>query len=370
VAVLALAFLAAPADAAATTIHVRPPHSIQAAIDDARPGDTVRVHPGVYREDGSPCPIDAERECGVVITRDRVRLVGAPRRGRPVVLERSGGQAIGISVGGSRAASCLDDPGERIDGAVVRGLTVRGFADVGVFLDCAVGWRVSRVRAVRNREYAFFPSHVGAGRIDHSFAGGAHDTGFYVGQSSGVRVTRNTARRNLSGFEIENSSGVRIDHNKGTANTAGLLSFTLPGLEVEANSDNRIDHNRFTANNRETPCSDPGDIVCQVPSGVGIVLVATDRNTVDSNMVIGNDTAGIGVASYCVVAGAPGCVNGPDQTPDGNRVVANSAHANGGDPGGGFEVFASDLGWDTTGTGNCWSGNDYDKSFPPALPAC
>ena len=29
-----------------------------------------------------------------------------------------------------------------------------------------------------------------------------------------------------------------------------------------------------------------------------------------------------------------------------------------------------DLVWDTSGERNCWIGNNYKTSFPPALPAC
>ena len=368
--VAALAAAGLPGQAAARTIHVRAPHSIQAAVDGARRGDTVKVHPGVYHERGRPCPIDTERECAVVVERDGIRLVGAGHPGHPVVLERSGRQQIGISVGGSRDPDCLDHADQRNVFFRLRGFTVRGFDEIGVYINCAADWRVTRVRAVRNDEYAFFPSHSGSGTIDHSFASGAHDTGFYVGQSVGVRMTRNRARRNLSGYEVENSERVRVDHNTGTDNTAGLLSFRLPGLDVDFNRDNRIDHNTFVANNRATPCPEPDDIVCQVPLGVGIVLVATDGNTVEHNVVRGNETIGIGVASYCVIAGATDCVNGPAETPDGNRVLANVAHGNGGDPAGGFEAFASDVAWDTTGTGNCWAGNAFDKTFPAVLPAC
>jgi hypothetical protein len=33
-------------------------------------------------------------------------------------------------------------------------------------------------------------------------------------------------------------------------------------------------------------------------------------------------------------------------------------------------AFAADLAWDTTGVGNCWSGNIAGTTFPASLPTC
>ena len=152
-------------------------------------------------------------------------------------------------------------------GSLIRGLTVRGFDDFGVFLLCVDHWRITRVRAIGNGEYGTFPSHTTIGRLDHSFASGANDTGHYIGQSSHARVDHNVAKDNVSGFELENSSHIRADHNLASGNTGGILSFTLPNLDVKSNSDNRIDHNRVFKNNRKNTCVDPEDTVCAVPRG-------------------------------------------------------------------------------------------------------
>src|SRR6185312_10751527 len=101
-----------------------------------------------------------------------------------------------------------------------------------------------------------FPSHVGAGRLDHSVATGSNDTGLYVGQSHDVRIDRNLAQDNVSGIEIENSTRVRADHNESTGNTGGILSFTLPFLDVNFNSDNVIEDNSVHDNNRPNTCLD------------------------------------------------------------------------------------------------------------------
>ncbi|HZT09731.1 MAG TPA: hypothetical protein VFB09_01715, partial [Actinomycetota bacterium] len=74
----------------AKTIVVRPGGSIQAAIDAAPAGATVRVEPGTYHESG---PTRA-----LTVTKDGIRLIGAAKPGRPVVLEASAGQTEGIWV--------------------------------------------------------------------------------------------------------------------------------------------------------------------------------------------------------------------------------------------------------------------------------
>src|SRR5207244_8988907 len=75
---LGIGLLALAHPVLASTIVVRPGHSIQAAVDQASPGDTVAVLPGKYREAGRPCPTEPET-CAVVVTQDNISLVGPGR---------------------------------------------------------------------------------------------------------------------------------------------------------------------------------------------------------------------------------------------------------------------------------------------------
>src|SRR5262252_2593134 len=279
-----LSALAVSLPAIGTNWIVNPGESIQDAVDQADPGDTILVLPGSYREAGRTCPSDARHQCGVVITKDDLRLVGASRPGEPVLLENAGGQDEGIEVAASEAHgdTCLDDPSQRIQGSTLEGLTVNGFGDNGIYLFCVDHFTIRNCETHDNVEYGLFPSHSAFGSIIGNVATGSNDTGIYVGESHDVRVKHNTAHGNVSGFEIENSSGVELDHNLAVGNTAGILSFTLPFLDVNVNEDNSIHHNTAILNNKDNTCT--GGDVCLVPIGTGILLISVQRNQVRDNL--------------------------------------------------------------------------------------
>jgi parallel beta-helix repeat protein len=288
-------------------------------------------------------------------------------------LVNPGGQDVGIQVAKTSDPACLTDPAQTVQGSLVKGFTVSGFGQDGLDVVCADNWRVTQVQAADNAVYGIFPLLSGPGRVDHSLATGANDTGIYVGQSHNVRVDHNMAAGNAAGFEIENSSAIRLDHNKATGNTAGISSFTLPFLAVTSNSRNRIDHNLVLANNKANTCP-PGDDVCLVPPGSGIGIVGADRNRVDHNQVRGNNSFGIIVANLCNafhLNPAQCAALGIDPNADANRIVSNKVTGNGAAP---SPLIAplpgADLLWDGSGATNCWAHNTAASTFPAPLPGC
>jgi len=365
--------VAASLPAAAADLVVRPGQSIQAAVDRARPGDTVTVLPGTYVEAGRPCPHDASEACAVSVITDHINLV-APKG---ATLQSAAGQSDGIAFSppAPRPATCVSTPSQRLHGATVRGFTVRGFSSDGIFLLCADGVVVDGNTAVDNREYGIFPSHVVGGRLVGNHASGARDTGIYVGQSRDVLVEGNVAQANVSGFEVENSSGVTVQHNLATGNTGGFLTFALPGLDVHVNESNTLQDNVSAFNNLANACS--GGDVCLVPAGTGILVLSTQRNVIRRNVVVGNASVGIALTDFCSAAALPpdACAQlDIEPLPNGNRITGNIAVRNGGSP----DLarippeLAGDLVWTGTGDGNCWSRNLAGTIAPAgiALPSC
>ena len=374
--VLTVAVLALAAPAGARAIFVGPQGSIQAAVDQANPGDAILIRPGTYHEAGRPCPTEPGNTCAVVIDKDNISLVGLGFGPARVILENAGGQNQGVAIArqGAAGPDCLTDDSQRVKGAAVLGLTVNGFGGDGIFLFCVDNWLVAGNATHDNAEYGIFPSHCGPGQVTFNVATGSNDTGIYIGQSHDVRIDHNRARGNVSGFELENTSNSRVDHNVSTGNTAGILTFTNIFLDVKQNADNRVDHNFIQGNNKANTCIHPTDEVCAVPPGTGLLVLAADRNLVDHNVVLGNDSFGIAVANFCV-----GNMLTPEQcamldiepNPDGDQVRANFVKGNGSNPSPLIDpVFAVDLAWDTTGTGNCWANNIAGTQFPATLPAC
>ncbi len=370
-------FLSFPA--IATTWIVHPGESIQDAVDQASPGDTISVLPGTYRETGRTCPTDYTQRCAVVISKDDLRVIGERSPGQAVVLENAGGQdqGIAVSVPNVLGRNCLNNPSQRIQGSVLEGLTVNGFESNGIFLFCVDHFTIQDCQTHDNREYGLFPSHSAFGSLVGNIATGSNDTGIYVGESHDVRVSRNIANGNVSGFEIENSARVELDHNLAVGNTAGILSFTLPFLDVNTNEDNAIHDNTALVNNKDNTCVDPKSDVCLVPIGTGILLIAVQRNQVRNNVTLGNNSLGIALADFCTANQVPPelcSLLGIDPLPNGNRIEQNIALGNGQDPDLQRlppDVPGADLLWTGLGDDNCWSRNiSLINVSPIPFPSC
>jgi parallel beta-helix repeat protein len=338
---LAVPFLAALAAAGAApgaTIVVKT--TIQAAVDAAQPGDTVRVPPGVYREN-------------VSVTRSGLTITGS-----------AGAVLDGTGLAGDTGILAVG-----VDGLTVDGLTVRGYAENGILIQNGSGFAVRNGRYQGNGQYGIFALFSGGGVIEMNHVEDSDDTAIYIGQSSDVVARGNRVTDSTVGIEVENSLRVQVVDNRASGNSTGVLVDVLPGLDATATSDVLVADNVTDGNNRPNPATDPEDILSRLPSGVGILNVGGDAVLIRGNVALGNDSFGIGVVQLPPDAAAldPRI----DPFPDANLVVDNVTLQNGKSPDPKLAPLPpADLLWDTSGSGDCWRSNVYRSAFPEPLPGC
>jgi parallel beta-helix repeat protein len=367
-AVLAIVLLSGCGDSdsggAPPTMTVHAGESIQAALSAAPANATIVVEPGVYHE--SPTAANA-----VVVSKDGIQLIGQSTPGNPVVLENSGGQMNGIVV--SPADSVNIDPteehpgehppcganGNLIHGFSLKGFTVRGFDQFGVYLACVDGFTLSQNFADADQLYALFPVRSHNGTMTNNEAQNTSlDAALYVGQSDHVTITGNATHDNLLGLEIENSSDITAKNNQVFNNTAGIIADVNAGLQKKDQTNVLIADNDIHDNNRLNSAS-MGDNQDATPPGTGMVILGGSMVTVQNNSISNNGFAGIIVASYCTGTTACSVPIDIDPNPENNRILSNDLNNNGKSPPSDplEAALAADLVWDNTGTGNCWAGN-------------
>jgi parallel beta-helix repeat protein len=358
-----LVVVLATAAARAATITVHPGESIQAAIDGAAPGTTIRVAPGVYHEAGAVRAL--------TITASRIRLVGAARRGQPVVLEQSGTQTQGIWVSpdDSLAPDDVELPpcgvsGRRLADFHVSGFTVRNFGGFGIYLACVDGFRIDRNVAQDNRIYAIFPVRSSGGRMSRNTASGTHsDACLYVGQDERILVDHNRASSCEIGLQIEDSQHVKFTQNTSTGNTVGMIVDVLNGRQVKTAADNVVSHNVFRDNNRPN-LAPPDEETSMLPPGIGLIVDGADRTLVTGNTFAGHAFVAMTLVDFCT-GQAPDVCAGPldiEPNPDGNRVVGNRFVGN----------TADVIYFPAAGHGNCFARNRPSslKTVGVPLAAC
>ena len=365
--VLVLGF-AVPAEA--RTLHVHKGQSIQAAVDRAKPGDRILVGPGVYREEGKPCPAASAQTCAVAIQKNGIKLIGQGSRKHPVVLRVTpgagrrdrGGEGVSewrLPLGRVAAAARIADPRtHRARLRRLRSVPDRAWTTGGSHA-CARSTTASTARSRRTRRSDGWTTRSRAARTTPATTSGSRPRAGGPQRRQGQRE-RLRAREQLADPR-------RPQPREGNTAASCRSPFRASTSRRTPTTGSTTTARSRTTRRTRASTERHG---CAVPPGPGILLVADHRNRVGSNKVKGNNSLGIAVANYCVALERVPEPTARPSTSSRTRTEpgsGNTASQKGRTPTPPVpSVFAVDLAWDITGSDNCWSGNKAGHDLPVA----
>lgn len=311
--------------------------TIQKAVDAAKPGDLVLISPGTYKE-------------AVKVETDDVVIRGTDRN--KVIIDGEHQRENGFIVFSN--------------GVAIENLTARNHTSNGVFFTgdygkgvVLTGYRASYITAYDNGLYGVYAFNAKDGQIDHSYASGHPDSGFYVGQCNPCNavLTKNVGELNMLGYSGTNSTGVTIVDNVFRKNRSGIDPNSLYSEKLYPNQGTTIVGNLVEDNNSSAA---PDNKSFSEAFGNGIVMGGVSNVVVERNLVKGHVNAGI------VITDLPQSKNpdtGKEETfiPKGNQVRDNSLEGN-----------QMDLAYLTAFQAskpfeNCFASNRFATSFPDDL---
>ncbi|MFE9725006.1 nitrous oxide reductase family maturation protein NosD [Streptomyces sp. NPDC005794] len=333
---------------------VRPGESIQSAVDASKPGDTVVVLPGTYRE-------------SVLITKPGLTLRGtgertviapAAAKGAKGTKGTKGAKAANACAMGGNGICVIGTKGHTVDDVHIRSLTVSGFDKSGVWAAWTDGLSVHRVAARKNGTWGIAQERSTRGDFRHNTATGNGDAGIFVANSvteeggatdtGGTLVVDNSVSGNRIGVTARRVRNLVIDGNTLTGNCSGV--FVVGDESRPAAGAMTISGNRILKNNKFCPATPRLSAI----QGSGIVLTGSEATTVRSNVILDNVGSTPLSGGILLFKSFVGALN-TDNTISENLVRGNKP--------------ADLANRDTAGTGNSFVSNTCGTSVPAGMCA-
>jgi parallel beta-helix repeat protein len=245
-------------------ITVSPGDTIQTAIDHAKPGDTVRVLPGVYTQT-------------VYIDKDNLRLTGAMDHGRWAVLDGEGVRNDGVLVASH--------------GVTIEWLHIMRFRGNGIMMQGGNNFTIVNNWVEGPSFYGIFPQYGKNGLVAHNVISGVADAGIYMGMCENVDILDNDSSGNLSGIEVENSTDMLVEGNYAHGNTMGVQVSLVKGLPIKQGERTVVRNNYLVENNKSPPSDSP--LLADAPEGVGLLIKGTHAARIENNIFTKNVSSAI-----------------------------------------------------------------------------
>jgi hypothetical protein len=244
--------------------------TIQAAVDEAEPGDLILIGPGTYEET-------------VDVQTDELTIRGLDRN--EVVLDGGFELDNGIRVAGA-------------NGVAIENMTARNYTRNGFFWTGAEGYRGSYLTTYRIGDYGLYAFDSTRGLLEHSYASGSPDAGFYIGQCypCDAVIDDVVSEYNGLGYSGTNSGGnLVIVNSTFRYNRAGIVPNSGSYELCYPERDTTIVGNVVHANNQpDTPAID----VALLAMGNGVLPAGGVGNTIERNLVYDHDRTGIGLVPF------------------------------------------------------------------------
>ena len=320
---------------------------IQAAVNAAQPGDTVRVADGTYRE-------------GVKLSgtsKRYVKIIGNPKDPQKVLVD-----ATGLKGGPAQNAFFINGADE----VTLRGIKAKGQKANGFFVTNAKGYTFDRLVAERNGAYGLYAFNSRGGTMTNSLAYYQNDGGFYIGQTkeqpTPIRsIVRNvTAWGNVVGFTGTNMRYVTITKSRFFNNGLGVVPNALDSEKFPPEEDNVIRDNDIFWNNFNYFAAAPfklrkgatGEVA--YPVGTGLLLFGGRDQLVENNRIFGNYLMGAGAVQQILLKDKSAAdLKG--------NVFRKNVFGKAGTDRNGRDMF-----YDGNGSGNCYEGNVGVQVTTPA----